>query len=306
MRTALAIDVGGTKISGCLINENGEIISSIEKYSTPKSADEIFFTLRNIVDKHVNYDVVAIATAGAVNLQNSKLIGATGNLAKGYSDIVFSRLSAKPVFVENDANAATWAEFILGSAKDFENAVIITLGTGVGGGVVINKKLFRGKSGAGPELGHLKLHTNIDRPCTCGSDNCFEAYASGTGLRKTLQEEALKNSKFQNSCLFEKEVVNLTTYDLVEAYKKEDEFAKEVFEIWHKQLAQGLLAINNIFDTDIIVLSGSMADFVDFDYLEKFVNNETITMPTQIKKAKFDNNSGMIGAALLALKKYED
>lgn len=306
MKTALAIDIGGTKISNCLINEQGEIISKIEKYSTPKTADEIFFTLKNIIDKHKDYDVVAIATAGGVNLQNNKLLGATGNLADGYKDIVFSRLSEKPVFLENDANCAAWAEFELGNAKEFKNAIIITLGTGIGGGVIIENKLFRGKSGTGAELGHIKLHTHTKRECTCGSVDCFEAYASGTGLRKTLQEEALKNPEFKNSILFEKEIVHLTTYDLVEAYKKEDNFAKEIFQIWHEQLGQGLLSLNNIFDTDIIVLSGSMAEFVDFEYLDNFVNNQTITTKTQIIKAKFDNNSGMIGTALLALKKYEN
>ena len=103
MKKALAIDIGGTKISDCLIGENGEILSKIEKYSTPKDSDNIFFTLKNIIDKHEDYDVVAIATAGAVNLQNTNVIGSTANLPKGYKDINFATLCNKPVFVENDA-----------------------------------------------------------------------------------------------------------------------------------------------------------------------------------------------------------
>ena len=305
MKTVLAIDIGGTKISDCLINEKGEIITKIEKYSTANTADSIFFTLRNIIDKHKNYDYVAIATAGAVNLQNSKVIGSTANLPDGYKDIVFSKLCEKPVFVENDANAAAWAEFKIGAAKGAQNAVIITLGTGLGGGVVINEKLFRGKSGTGAELGHIKIRAEKPRHCTCGSENCYEAYASGTGLRKTLQEEALSDNTFKDSILFEKEIVNLTTYDLIEAIQKDDEFAKKVFNVWQEHIAQGLLALNNVFDTDVFVLSGSMAAFVDCEYLQNFVNTQSVTTQTVVKKAYFDNNSGMIGAALLALEKYE-
>ena len=305
MTTVLAIDIGGTKISDCLINEKGEIITPIEKYSTSNSADAIFFTLRNIIDKHKSYDYVAIATAGAVNIQNSKVIGSTANLPEGYKDIVFSKLCEKPVFIENDANAAAWAEFRLGAAKGAENAVIITLGTGVGGGVIINEKLFRGKSGTGAELGHIKICAKRPRHCTCGSENCYEAYASGTGLRKTLQEEALNCSDFKNSILFEKEVVNLTTYDLIEAIEKNDTFAKNVFDIWQEHIAQGLLSLNNVFDTDVFVLSGSMAAFVDCDYLQNYINQQSVTTQTFVRKACFDNNSGMIGAALLAIEKYE-
>ena len=305
MKTVLAIDIGGTKISDCLINEKGEILTQIEKYSTSNSADSIFFTLRNIVDKHKHFDYVAIATAGAVNLQNSKVIGSTANLPEGYKDIVFSRLCEKPVFVENDANAAAWAEFKLGAAKGAENAVIITLGTGLGGGVIINEKLFRGKSGTGAELGHIKIRAEKPRHCTCGSENCYEAYASGTGLRKTLQEEALSNGDFKNSVLFEKEVINLTTYDLIDAVQKNDDFAKRVFNMWQEHIAQGLLALNNAFDTDVFVLSGSMAAFVDCEYLQNYVNTQTVTTQTFVKKAQFDNNSGMVGAALLAIEKYE-
>ena len=191
------------------------------------------------------------------------------------------------------------------SAKEFNNAIIVTLGTGIGGGIIIDNELFRGKSGAGAEIGHIKLHTHTKRNCTCGSKDCFESYASGTGLRITLQEEASSNPDFKNSVLSSKKITDLTTFDLVDAYKKGDNFAKQIFGIWHKQIAEGLLSLNNVFDTDIFVLSGSMAEFVDFGYLENYVNSQTVTTQTKVKKAEFDNNSGMVGAALLALKKYE-
>ena len=284
---ALAIDVGGTKIYSAVVDENGLITTEIEKFSTPKNLDEIKNLFKNIIDKYKSsVDVIAFATAGAVNNENTRVLGSTGNLVKGYSSIEFDKLSDKKVFVENDANAAAWAEHILGASKGMSNSIMITLGTGVGGGIIINDKLFKGKSGSAGEM-HFKMYPDKRRSCTCGSWDCFEAYASGTGLRRTAQELS------QND--------DITTYDVVDGLKSGDEKMTVIFNKWQDDILAGLIGLANLFDPDCFVLSGSMAEFVDVEYLEKEVNSQIITQPTKVLKATTGNYAGMIGAALLAL-----
>ena len=289
MRKALAIDVGGTKIYNTIIDENGKIIAEIEKRPTPKTFDEIRAALLEIIKKYEDdVDVIAFASAGAANNENTGLIGSTGNIAKGYSKMDFQNLSTKKVFVENDANAAAWAEHVLGASKGCAHSVMITLGTGVGGGIIIDNKLLKGKSGAAGEM-HFKLYRDKRRQCTCGAYDCFEAYASGTGLRKTAQE-MLNNP-------------NVTTYDVIEGVKNNNPEMLKVFNRWQDDILIGIVGLADIFDPCVVVLSGSMAEFVDTDYLEKEVNKQIVTTPTTIRKASAGNYSGMIGAALLALGK---
>ena len=281
MKKALAIDVGGTKIYNTIVNEKGEIVGEIEKRSTPKTFEEIKAVFEDIIKRYENnVDVIAFATCGAVNNTNDGILGSTGNIAKEYPTMDFKSLSKKPVFVENDANAAAWAEHIIGSSKGMPYSIMLTLGTGVGGGIILDNKLYKGKNGAAGEM-HFKMRTDKHRKCTCGSWDCFEIYASGTGLKKTA-EEISGNP-------------DITTYDVV---KKND---REILDRWQDDILAGIIGLANIFDPDVVVLSGSMAEFVDINYLEKEANKEIVTTPFKVLKASAGNYSGMIGAALLAL-----
>ncbi len=289
MKKALALDVGGTKIYNAIINENGEIISEIEKHATPKTFDEIKKTFIEIIKKYENdVDVVAFSTCGAVNNQNSKILGSTGNIAKGYPQMPFLELSTKPVFVENDANCAAWAEHEIGASVNCPTSVMITLGTGVGGGIIIDNKLLKGQNGAAGEM-HFKMYSDKRRKCTCGSWDCFEIYASGTGLKITAQE--MLNDK------------NITTYDVMDGVKNNNKKMLNVYHRWEEDITNGIIGLANLFDPDCIVLSGSLAQFVETDKVEKIVNQEICTTPTRVVKATAGNYSGMIGAALLAFQK---
>ena len=286
MKKALAIDVGGTKIYNTIVNDKGEIITEVEKRPTPETFDEIKTVFKEIINKYENeVDIIAFSTCGAVNNANTGILGSTGNIAPEYPSMDFSGLSRKKVFVENDANAAAWAEHILGASKGMPYSIMLTLGTGVGGGIIINNKLFKGKSGAGGEM-HFKMRTDKHRKCTCGAWDCFESYASGTGLRLTAEE------MFNNQ--------NITTYDVIDGFKKGDEKMTAVFNSWQDDILAGLIGLANLFDPYVIVLSGSMAEFVDTDYLTEKVNLEIVTQPLKVVKAVTGNYSGMIGAALLA------
>lgn len=288
VKKALALDIGGTKIYHTIIDENGNILGEIEKHSTPKDLDAFKNLLKDIFSKYENdVDVIAVATAGAVNNENNKVISSTANLVKGYNQIDFQSFSSKKVFVENDANSAAWAEHVLGAAKSCSFSVMLTLGTGVGGGIILNNKLFKGKSGGAGEM-HFKMYPDKRRKCTCGAWDCFEAYASGTGLKLTAEE--ILNDKM------------VTTYDVINGIQKGDETMQQVFDTWQNHIMVGLVGLANLFDPDCLVLSGSMAEFVDTEFLEQNVNSQIVTSPTKVYKATAGNYAGMIGVSLLALK----
>ena len=289
MKKALAFDIGGTKIYSTVVDETGKVVSEIDKFSTPKSLDEIKSLLKTQIAKYENeVDVIAIATAGAVNNENTRVVGSTGNLVEGYYTIDFQALSNKKVFVENDANAAAWAEYKIGASKGSSVSVMLTLGTGVGGGIIINDRLLKGKSGAAGEM-HFKMYPDKRRKCTCGSWDCFEAYASGTAL-KWDAEEMLNNP-------------DVTTYDVMDGVKNGDDKMIAVFARWQNDLTNGIIGLANIFDPDCVVLSGSMAQFVDAKKIEEEVNKEIVTTPTSIRIGNAGNYSGMIGVALLAMER---
>ena len=163
---------------------------------------------------------------------------------------------------------------------------MLTLGTGVGGGIIINDKILKGKSGAAGEM-HFKMYPDRRRKCSCGSWDCYEAYASGTALKITA-EEMLGNK-------------DVTTYDVISGVKLGDNRMIQVFDRWQNDITIGIMGLANIFDPDCVVLSGSMAQFVDAKKIEEEVNADIVTTPTSIKIATAGNFSGMIGVALLAI-----
>lgn len=283
----LAFDIGGTKIYCAKVDESGQIVGDIEKFSTPQNKTEFETLMKTVISKYEHeVSSIAIATAGTVSNENDRIIGSTGNMFKEYPMTDFQSLSNLPVFLENDANAAAWAEYRVGASKGASVSVLLTLGTGVGGGIIINNKLLKGKSGGAGEM-HFKMRMDNHRRCTCGAYDCYEAYASGTGLRLTAQEIS-GNSE-------------ITTYDVVAGLEKKDELMTKIFNQWEEDVADGIIGLANIFDPDCVVLSGSMSAYVDVDKIEKKVNSQIVTASTKIRKATAGNFAGMIGVGLLAL-----
>ena len=189
MKKVLSFDIGGTKIAYSIINEKGEFLNEVIKVSTPKTSSGIYDLLKTTV-KGLEEDIdgVAIATAGAVNGQGTAITSHVGNLPEGYNKTDFMSLTAKPVLVENDANSAAWAEYSIGAAQGCSNAIILTLGTGVGSGIIVDGKLLKGKSGAAGEM-HFPVDSGHKRICGgCGLYDCFESFASGTGLNVNARE----------------------------------------------------------------------------------------------------------------------
>ena len=291
MKKVLSFDIGGTKIAYSIIDEKGEFLNEVIKVSTPKTSSGIYDLLKTTV-KGLEEDIdgVAIATAGAVNSQGTAITSHVGNLPEGYNKTDFMSLTVKPVLVENDANSAAWAEYSIGAAKGCKNAIILTLGTGVGSGIIVEGKLLKGKSGAAGEM-HFPIDSGHKRVCGgCGMFDCFESFASGTGLNTNAREYMGADA---------------TSYDVIRGLKEGNHQAQAAFDKWQGYLAKGLIMLANVFDPEVIVLSGSMAKFVEYDKINTEVNSQILTQPFKLKEAAFENNAGMIGAALLLVERLK-
>ncbi len=286
MRKFLAFDIGGTKIAYAIVAENGKLQTERQRIETPKTKEEIRRCLEDIIQKYEpEIDAVAIATAGAVSLDNKRIVSSVGNMAPGYRDIDFQRLSSKPVYLENDANAVAWAEYKIGAGKGYNNVIVIAIGTGLGLGVIADGRLFKGKSGAGTEA-HFSINRGQKRRCSCGAYDCYEIYASGTALGLDAKEAFGDES--------------MTSYDLIKLMKEGNPKAKEVFDMWQNDILSGIVGFANLFDPDMIVLFGSLVEYIEVDKLEKEANRQLVSSPFLLKKAYNGHNAALIGAALIA------
>ncbi len=214
-----------------------------------------------------------------------------------------SEATGRPAFVENDANAAAYGEFVAGAAKGAVNAVCITLGTGVGGGIIIDGKIYAGSNFAGAEIGHTVL--NLDGPqCTCGRRGCFEVYSSATGLIR-MTEEAIAAHPESEMCGMAAEHGKVSARTAFDCMRKGDAAAKEVVDFYIRALAAGITNTINIFQPDVLCIGGGVCNEGDAlllpvkEQVAKEVYTKNSEKNTEIVIAKLGNDAGIIGAAFL-------
>ena len=287
----LAFDIGGTKIAYATVDRNGKILNEVIRHPTPAAPGAAAKLLKTISAQFEDQiDAVAVSTAGTVDRTNSRITGSVGNMPEGYMDTDFKALSAKPVVVENDANSAVWAEHVLGNAKGHDNVILLTLGTGVGVGIIADGRLLVGKSGAAGEV-HFPVRYDNNRLCGCGRYDCLEIYMSG----KALSLEAKAAYKDDNA----------TSHTVIEGLKQNALPAVTAFHNWQEMVKNGIVIFADIFDPEVILLGGSMAHFIDYKRLNDEANRMIVTTPFELKEASFENDAGLIGAALLCVQKLE-
>lgn len=287
----LSFDVGGTKIAYALVDRNGSILNEVIRHPTPAAPGAAARLLKTIISQFEDQiDAVAVSTAGTVDRTNSRITGSVGNMPEGYMDTDFKALSSKPVVVENDANSAVWAEHILGNAKGHDNVILLTLGTGVGVGIIADGKLLVGKSGAAGEV-HFPVRYDNNRLCGCGRYDCLEIYMSGKAL--SLEAKAVYKDDNANS------------HTVIEGLKQNALPAVTAFHNWQEMVKNGIVIFADIFDPEVILLGGSMAHFIDYKRLNEEANKMIVTTPFELKEASFENDAGLVGAALLCVQKLE-
>ncbi len=308
----LGIDLGGTNIAVGLVDENGKIVY---QDSTPTLAsrpgEEIVKDMCTLCEKvvkesgHTMDEVASIGVGcpGTVDNKNGVIAYANNIRMENFPmrKLIQSHID-KPVNLENDANAAAYGEYIA-NGNGVDDYIFITLGTGVGGGMIINKKIYRGFNCAGAELGHITLMVDGEQ-CSCGKKGCWEAYASVTALIRQTEAAIKKNPESLMAKLAERDgkVSGRTAF---EAAKQGDKAALDVVAMYEKYIAEGLVSILNIFQPEKLVIGGGISREGDYllNPVKALVDKDDYNkhMPkTDIEIASLFNDAGIIGAAMAA------
>ncbi len=312
----IGIDLGGTNIAIGIVDENYNIVLK-DKVPTrterPTSAimDDMANLCKSLVERlNLTFEdigSVGIATPGAVDIANGVVRYSPNIKMENYpiAQELKNRIPVKNVFVENDANAAALAEAKAGAGKGLDDVVMITLGTGVGGGIVIGGKLYSGFNYAGAELGHTVIEFG-GRQCNCGRKGCFEAYSSATGLINMTKEKLAETKDTIMWEMVDGDINNTSGRTAFDASRKGDKAGKEVVDMYIGYLACGIANIINIFQPEVLCIGGGVCGEGDYllNPLKELIKQnsygyERQAKNTELKIAKLGNDAGIIGAASL-------
>ena len=313
MKYYIGIDLGGTNIVAGVVDENYNIVAKAStKTNCPRPEKEIAddmarMALQAVKNANLTIDRIEWIGVGSPGIANSEtgILEYSNNLGFKNTPLVkyIQDKIDKPVFIENDANAAAYGEYVAGAAKGAKNAVCITLGTGVGGGIIIDGKIYSGSNFAGAEIGHSVI--SVDGPqCSCGRKGCFEVFSSATGLIRMSKEAMAEHPESVMNKLAEEKgkVTARTSFD---AMRAGDAAAKAVVDDYIKYLAAGITNTINIFQPDVLCIGGGVCNEGDTLLLpvKALVKEEVYTRNseknTEIVIAKLGNDAGIIGAAFL-------
>lgn len=309
----IGVDIGGMTIKGVIIKSDGtELCSdSIEtgcENGGNAMCDNIVTMVNRMIGRIGGYkdDIkgIGIGCPGLIDSKDGFVVFA-GNLGLKYFPLQreVSDKTGLPVKITNDAHAAALGEAKFGAGKKYSDSILITLGTGVGGGIVVDGKLFEGGKSVGTEIGHTVIHSD-GYPCTCGRKGCFECYASATALMRKTREVMREN---QNSAMWEKytpeTVTGLTPFE----YADSDEAAKSVIDWYIKHLACGITNLANVFRPQAVMIGGGVSGQGErlTVPLQKLVDKEifagTDFAPVKVIKASLGSKAGSYGAAALLM-----
>ncbi|WP_071459190.1 ROK family protein [Bacillus massilinigeriensis] len=290
----LAADIGGTAIKLGLCDQNGNIENFKEYPSDSKRGGK--YLVENLIQKIAEYpdiDAIGISTAGQVDHTEGFIKYANDNIPQytgmRLKDILESAFNV-PVKVENDVNAAALGESFFGAGRTFDNFLCITFGTGIGGAMVLNSKIYRGYNGIAGEFGHIITHPG-GKPCNCGGSGCYETYASTSALVK----EAIQiDKKYINGRM------------IFDGIVQKDARLERVLHQWITEIALGLASLIHIFNPPAIIVGGGI---MEQEILVKLINERVkdFTMGSfsdvKILKAALGNKAGVLGAGSLYMKK---
>ncbi|WP_297630695.1 ROK family protein [uncultured Clostridium sp.] len=308
----IGVDLGGTKICTALVNEEGTIFKEVTvpteaEKGVDKIVENINDTIKQVLgDKNIK-DILAIGigSPGPLDVKNGLIVETPNlpfknfNIVKAVKDIYDTK-----VFLDNDANAATLGEFLFGAGKLTTNMVYVTASTGVGGGAVLNGRIFRGSTSNAVEIGHTTVNVH-GRRCGCGNRGCVEGLASGTAIAKTANEAIKSNA-----------VTSLKKYDVVtskevfEESAKGDKVSQEILDEALSYLGILFANLANSYDPDVLVLGGGVSNGgeIVFEKINEEIQRRAlkpIREYCKVKKAELGGRAGVLGAAALAITELE-
>jgi glucokinase len=311
----LAIDLGGTKIIAAIISDKGQVMAR-EYYLTlaeegPQPViGRVLSAIDHLLDSR-NLDLselhsISLAAAGAIDLDKG-LVTLSPNLPGWYNiplrDIVKDKHGVN-TFLINDASAAALGEHQFGVGRGVNNLILLTLGTGIGGGVIINGKLYSGPCGSAGEIGHTTIDVNGPR-CSCGNVGCLEMLASGTAIAQEAIRRISQGEKSSLTEIVDGKAGNITAEAVGAAAKNGDFLALEVISRAATYLGVGMVNLVNIFNPEMIIIGGGMAQMGDLllDTARQVVEERALPLSAQavrIVTAQLGDNAGVLGAAVFA------
>ena len=310
MKTYIGIDLGGTNIKGALVNEQGEIIrQSTCLTHAERGVEAVTATIADMIHDLAKGEDIAGVGLGCPGIVDDKCgtVVYACNLGWTNYDVrsALRELTGFSVRLVNDANAAALAEVVAGAAKGAESAVVVTLGTGVGGGVVIGGRLLTGYTGAASELGHMTIVADGE-PCACGRKGCFEAYASATALIRMTDEAMLAHPESAMHQIAA-ELGGVDGRTAFAAQQAGDSVGDAVVRQYIRYLSIGIANIVNIFFPEVVALSGGVANQGEnlLAPLRREVSQQEYGAAYTAKHPRLvcctlGNTAGMIGAAMFA------
>jgi glucokinase len=311
MTLACGIDVGGTKIAGGVVDEDGTVVEELRVESPATDADAIESAIADLVSelrsRHA-IEAVGVGAAGYVDKARAVVLFAP-NVAWRNEDLKgeLEKRVDLPVVIENDANAAAWGEFRFGAGHDVEDLMLVTVGTGVGGGLVLDGEVYRGANGVGAEIGHMRVVPN-GILCGCGKHGCFEQYASGSALVREARALALSGAMIAQRMLRQAggDLNKITGPLITEVARQGDPGAIQQLAELGRWLGEGVASLTEVLDPAVVVVGGgvSEADELLLDptreaFAGQLVGRGFRPIP-EIRKARLGNRAGLIGAADLA------
>lgn len=307
----IGVDIGGTNISAALVDEE-TVVMGMNSVKTEKERPykEVLKDIEKLIAEVINQ--VGKASVKAIGVGCPGICNPHSGVVEYSNNLNWHNAPLKkdiqnkfniPVYIDNDANAAAYGEFVGGAAQGADSAVIITLGTGVGSGIIIDKKIFRGENCAGGEIGHTVIEVGGE-PCTCGRKGCFEAYCSVSGLIRMTKEAIAKFPASSMRELVEKDG-KISARTAWSAAKLGDKTGKDIVERYITYLAAGIANTVNIFQPDVVCIGGGICNEGDSLLLplREKVSGQVFSRDglkqTRLEICSLGNRAGILGAAML-------
>ena len=311
MTLACGVDVGGTKIAGGVVDEDGTILEELRVVSPATDAEAIEVAIAGLVNELASrHEIAAVGVGAAGYVDKSRaVVMFAPNIAWRNVDLK-AELEPRvdlPVVIENDANAAAWGEFRYGAGHDVNDLLLVTVGTGVGGGVVLDGELYRGGFGAGAEIGHVRVVPD-GILCGCGNHGCFEQYASGSAMVREARAAAAAGSLLARGLLdrLGGDPDKITGPLITEAARDGDPFALEQLATVGRWLGEGIASLTAVLDPAMVVVGGGVSEADELllgparGAFAREVVGAAYRPTPEIRKARLGNRAGLIGAADLA------